>query len=180
MWNKLSRNRRKVNISSYLKNVLSAVRISAVLLPCFIIAASFYFEDWRVRRYLLFYVAPLVSTFLFWMWIRFGLERVRRRELIILDLVVVGLALLRAITGVIPFSGHMLFIVYSGLLQKQMWYRFMVLVLLVDTTYFKLVIWNDPLSWSMGALLRMAFAIWYGRISIRTALSEPGIKASAL
>ncbi len=69
-----------------------------------------------------------------------------------LDIAVVGLAALRTVTGLLPFSGHMLFFTYS-LAARSRLYRVAALAILLETTWFKLVIWRDPLSWSVGLAL---------------------------
>ncbi|MBA2670105.1 MAG: hypothetical protein H0U67_07035, partial [Gemmatimonadetes bacterium] len=53
----------------------------------------------------------------------------------------------------LPFSGHMLFLTYSGLVTRHAWYRVLAAVLLAETTVFKLWLWDDPSSWVWGLAL---------------------------
>ena len=64
----------------------------------------------------------------------------------------VQLAFARFVVGtVLPFSGHMLFLTYTVLtIGRVRWYRRLAVVLLVETTIFKLWLWRDPYSWSIG------------------------------
>jgi hypothetical protein len=61
---------------------------------------------------------------------------------------------------VLPFSGHMLFLTYSGLTTTARWYRWLALVLLAETTVFKLWVWRDVYSWSLGLVIGLVAAVW--------------------
>ena len=71
-----------------------------------------------------------------------------------LDVLVFVLAAARFGVGErLPFSGHMLFLTYTILTTRDRPYRWLALGLLVETTLFKLGLWSDPRSWSIGLLV---------------------------
>jgi hypothetical protein len=77
-----------------------------------------------------------------------------------IDAAVTLLAFARFVIGeVLPFSGHMLFLVYSLLaMPVSRGYRLLALALVAETTVFKLWIWRDPRSWAIGMVLGVAAA----------------------
>jgi hypothetical protein len=93
----------------------------------------------------------------------------------LLDEIVVVLAALRLVTDVIPYSGHMLFLVYSGGVQKSWLYRFVALALLIETSYFKWIVWRDPLSWGIGLLLGLAAAVAHDRLNMADPVRGHGV-----
>jgi hypothetical protein len=96
----------------------------------------------------MFLAAPL--------WIRHRLRGFERRSAgeNAIDATVFVLAMLRFVVGeVLPFSGHMLFLTYTGITVRASSYRWLVLLLLIETTIFKLVLWRDPRSWGIGLAL---------------------------
>jgi hypothetical protein len=138
-----------------------AALASAVAVPLACAVAALFFDDPAARRFLLAYVAPFFVAFP--LWARCRLARVDRASgsTVVLDAVVVGLGAARFLTGLLPFSGHMLFFVYSLLTERTRWYRILALVLIAETAYFKLVLWNDARSFSIGAALGVGFAALY-------------------
>jgi hypothetical protein len=70
----------------------------------------------------------------------------------------------------LPFSGHMLFLAYSGLTTRRTWYRGLALALLVETTVFKLWLWRDVTSWALGLALGLLAAFGYSRSTARPAV----------
>jgi hypothetical protein len=116
---------------------------------------------WEARRFVLFYVAPTVPAIVLW-----GRERLRNQESVTstavgLDLSVFLLAAFRTLTGALPFSGHMLFLTYVLLAVPSPAYRMLALVLWIETGYFKLVLWDDPRSWSAGLVLGLVLGVIY-------------------
>lgn len=132
-------------------SIRSLARFAAVSAPVAVIALSLFVQDWPARRFLAFYVAPLLLVFFAWLWLRLG-ETSHSKTVLILDAIVVGVASLRFFTGAIPLSGHMLFLSYSGLTQRASWYRILALAIAIETTVFKLWIWRDVTSWSIGTV----------------------------
>ena len=112
-------------------------------------------------RYVAFYIAPFFLGFLLW---------IRRRILdswasfdarLVLDIVVVVCSALRLAGPVIPPSGHMLFFVYSFLTTTSFGYRAVTSILIVETTFIKLVVWHDRMSWAFGVLAGLALGVLY-------------------
>lgn len=121
-------------------------------------------NSWPAARYLLLYVAPICLVAPWWMH-----ERIRTldhaaslpRGRLLLDAAVLVLAVARFGIGEgLPFSGHMLFLVYSVLTTPARGYRIVATVLLLETTAFKLWIWRDVSSWELGLALGLVAALF--------------------
>jgi hypothetical protein len=122
------------------------------------VLAGFLVEAGPARRFVVFYIAPMVVAFPLWARVRLdGIER-RPRARIVLDAAVVVLAVARTVTGLLPFSGHMLFLTYSLLTTRERLYQAIAVLLLVETTWFKLGLWSDLRSWSIGLVAGLAAA----------------------
>jgi hypothetical protein len=135
---------------------------SAVLLPAGAIAASFFFPDWEAKRLLIFYIAPLFFAAPIWVRVRISEWQTLSSSSFTLDAVVFLLSFLRFVSGqFLPFSGHMLFLTYSGLTTRSTGYRLLALGLLVETTIFKLWLWRDPTSWALGLAIGLIAAALY-------------------
>jgi hypothetical protein len=52
--------------------------------------------------------------------------------------------------GVLPYSGHTLFLTYVLLTGPGRGFRVVAATLLATTTWFKLALWHDPQSWALG------------------------------
>lgn len=121
-------------------------------------------EDWRVQRVLLLYNAPTCAAGAWWLYLRVGNMQAQWSVGIVLDAVVFVVALLRALPFLpLPFSGHMLFLVYSLLTTRSAAYRWVAAVLVLETTVFKLVVWGDWYTWSIGVICACVLAFFYGR-----------------
>lgn len=59
---------------------------------------------------------------------------------------------------VVPLSGHTLFLSYTFVTTPPRGYRALVIAVLLETTYLKLVRWHDPITWGMGIVLGLALA----------------------
>ena len=110
-------------------------------------------------RFLALYAAPLFLAAPLWARHRLaGLES-RPTPIQAMDAGVLVLSLARfAADSIFPFSGHMLFLTYSGLTVRARWYRILAAVLLAETTVFKLWLWRDVQSWSLGLGLGLTAA----------------------
>lgn len=106
--------------------------------------------------FLVWYVAPLFLAAP--LWLRERLHVTGRTHA--LDAAVTVLAFARFVSGgLLPFSGHMLFLSYSALTPPATrGYRVLALALLIETTIFKLWIWRDPRSWGLGLVLGLLAA----------------------
>lgn len=123
---------------------------AAVAVPLLFVMAALMVDGWTARRFLLLYVAPFFVAFFAWARIRLdelGRTGAGARAV---DGAAVVLGAARFAGAPVPFSGHMLFFAYSALTTRSAPYRLLVLVLALETTWFKLVLWRDLASWSLG------------------------------
>jgi hypothetical protein len=116
------------------------------------------------------YVAPffLVGP----LWLRLRLRRIETtpRAVTWLDAAVFALASLRVLpmaVGILPYSGHMLFVTYAVLVTPERGFRALAAVLLITTTAFKLGIWRDPVSWGWGLGMGIAAALLHAWLAAR-------------
>jgi len=127
-----------------------ALAIAAIGVPLLCAAAALVVEGGAARRFLLLYVAPFFVAFFAWARIRVGeLPRASRTAMAVDGLAVV-LGAVRFVGGPVPFSGHMLFFVYSALTTRSVPYLLLVLALAAQATWYKLAVWDDFTSWSLG------------------------------
>ena len=131
--------------------VRRVLRWSAVLFPAAAMVEAVFVHGWPAQRFLLFYVAPLFLAAPLWVDLRIGEGGLTLTRRSVTDGVVTVAAFLRFVLGtILPFSGHMLFLTYTGITTPQRWYRWLALVLILETTVFKLWLWRDRYSWSLG------------------------------
>lgn len=130
--------------------VRRALAVSAVLVPLIFAAGALVVDGWTARRFLLLYLAPFFVAF--FVWARIRVDEVARTPAAALavDAAAVVLGAVRFVGPVVPFSGHMLFFAYSALATRSTAYRWLALALAAETTWFKLVLWRDFASWSLG------------------------------
>ena len=124
---------------------------AAIVCPLVPLVAALFVGGWPSRRFLGLYVTPLFVIGP--LWLR---ERLRERPLRAglpwaIDLTVFALAVLRFATGnVLPFSGHMLFLTYTLIVTRAAWYRALALAIALETAWFKLLLWHDWRSFTLG------------------------------
>ncbi len=140
-----------------------AALAASITLPLAFAAAALVVDDWRARRFLVAYVAPFFVAFP--LWVRTRLARPWGGREMAVDGAVSLLGALRFVGSFLPFSGHTLFFVYSLLTTRPAWYRVLALLLLAGTAYFKLSVWSDPRSFTMGIVLALAFAALHRRVA---------------
>lgn len=125
--------------------------VAGALVPLACLCCLPLFHTWPGRRFLLYYFAPIVSMAFFWGGLRLAKWDSYVRGHFVLDAVVFSAALARFVIGeVLPFSGHMLFFGYTLLTIWEAWYRVLCVLLILETTWFKLYIWKDWKSWILG------------------------------
>lgn len=114
----------------------------------------------RGLRFFLLYVAPMLIATPIWLRLRLAEGPLSFSRRWLLDAVVVFVSALRGI-GVpgLPFSGHTLFLTYSGIVTPHRGYRVLALLLMLETTVFKLWLWQDPKSWSLGIAAGILLAV---------------------
>ena len=138
--------------------VRRALGIAAVVVPAMFAAGALVVDGWPARRFLLLYVAPFFAAFFVWARIRAGeVERTPAGALAV-DAVAVVLGSVRFAGPFVPFSGHMLFFTYAALTMRSTRFQALILVLIAETTWFKLVLWRDPRSWALGIATGAALA----------------------
>lgn len=135
-----------------------ALAASAVAVPLAFVAGALAVDGWPARRFLLLYVAPFFVAFFAWARIRVDEAARTPAAALALDAAAVVLAAVRFAGPVVPFSGHMLFFAYSALTTRSTAYRWLALALAAGTTWFKLVLWRDAASWSLGIAAGVALA----------------------
>lgn len=114
------------------------------------------------QLFLLVYVAPLVAFGALWARERLDMLAVTPLPPLLLDALVFAAAAVRASGGwgLLPWSGHMLILGYAAVAPGSRHLRLVAIVLMVMTTLFKLVLWSDVRSWSVGLALGLALATW--------------------
>ena len=132
--------------------------------------------DWPAQRFLLVYTAPMFA-FGAW-WARGMLSSVGSApaRVLMIDALAFAAGGIRVAGGwgVIPYSGHVLFLTFVLLSTSDRVFRWSAIALLVVATWFKLALWNDWRSWSLGLMLGMLLAI-ARRVAVgRTALVGAG------
>ena len=104
---------------------------AAAVLPAAALGLGVGAPTWPARRFVILYVAPMLLVAP--LWARHVVdERERSRPAALaVDATVLTLSALRLVAGgVLPFSGHMLFLTYAALTTRRPWLRLVALVLL--------------------------------------------------
>ena len=140
-----------------------AALVACVAVPLAIAAAALVADNWRARRFLLAYVAPFFVAFP--LWFRTRMARPWGGREMAVDGAVSLLGAVRMTGSFLPFSGHTLFYLYSLLTTRTAWYRVLAALLLIETAYFKLLLWSDPRSFTLGIVLALAFAALHRRVA---------------
>ena len=134
----------------------------SVLLPGAVVAYAVVFHagDWSALRFFIGYTAPLLA--LGPIWLRHCLARVgerpRRADRVDVLAFTAGAARTGGGWGVLPYSGHTLFLTYLLLTGPGRAFRVVAAVLLATTTWFKLALWDDPISWALGIAIGAVLA----------------------
>jgi hypothetical protein len=119
--------------------------------------------SWPAARFLALYAAPLFVAAPW--WVRERLRSLNNSSaystsLLMVDATVLLLSMARFAFGVtLLFSGHMLFLTYTGLTTSRRPYQWFALALAIETTVFKLLVWHDPISWAVGVGLGLVAAL---------------------
>jgi hypothetical protein len=132
--------------------------------------------DWPAQRFLIVYMAPMFA-FGAW-WARDLLSRVGSApaRVLVIDALafVAGGIRVAGGWGIIPYSGHVLFLTFVAISSNHRTILWSAIGLLVVASWFKLSLWNDCRSWSLGLMLGVLLAI-VRRVAVgRTALVGAG------
>lgn len=161
-----------------LVRMLGVVAIGApVLLVA--LAITVFHGDWPRQRFLLVYTAPLFV---------FGAAWARARLRMLDQLAPIAAAfdaaafVLGAIRigggwGVLPYSGHMLFLTYVAATTRGASWRMAALGLLGMTTWYKLGVLDDRSSWAIGLACGLLLSL--ARASIGRNVMRPADETSA-
>jgi hypothetical protein len=135
-----------------------ACTAAAVVVPMGIAAGALAVDGRDARVFLLLYIAPFFVAFFAWARIRVDEIGSTGAGAWAVDALAVVLAGVRMAGPFVPASGHMLFFAYSALATRSVPYRLLVLVLAAETTWYKLVVWDDFVSWALGIAAGLALA----------------------
>lgn len=136
--------------------VLGTALLAGLLFALFVINR---FEG-NARSYYLFYFLPIGFPFVAFLFDRvqhlydYGLLRWTT------DLVIVSLALMRAVIAIPFISGHALFLSFALLTTRSWLTRILALLVLGQVTYLKVFVWFDPTLWGglgLGCLAAVCF-----------------------
>jgi hypothetical protein len=154
------------------------VAIAGILAAIALIVLRVRQHDMGKTLYALHYVVPMILFAAALVSSRLGnVHSARVRDLLV-DALAVVVAASRLLVAVIPFSGHMALLTYGLLTADGQLLRGAAIILLLHTTVLKLVVWHDPVTWSVGACLGVLFACLrsgkrWGRPAISPASSGP-------
>lgn len=120
------------------------------------------------------YTAPLFLAGPMWLRLRLRKIETLPRSIVWLDAVVFALGAVRTVTiGILPYSGHTLFLTYAVAATPERGFRALVALLWLGTTAVKLWVWDDPVSWAWGLGIGAAASSLYVWLS-RRAISSGG------
>ena len=142
----------------------SVLLVVSIVLPVVCIPVAIGLRDRAMEQFLLLYVAPLLMAGPLWVRSRLGAVRQSSMSAHVLDALVLAISMVRVFGNLVPFSGHMLFLVYSGLTTPLRWYRILAVVLIALTTVFKFTVLKDPLSWILGLFVGVSAALVHRRL----------------
>ncbi len=115
------------------------------------------------------YMAPLFLVGPLWLRLRLRTIEILPRPIVRLDAAVFALGAVRTVAiGVLPYSGHTLFLTYAAASTPERGFRAVAALLWLGTTITKLWVWRDPVSWGWGSGLGAAASLLYAWLSRRT------------
>ena len=139
-----------------------SIRVGAVVgvMLIVLVAITLRNGDWPAQRFLLVYFAPVLAFGAAWARDRLASIDRAAPTLLAIDAFAFAAGALRAAGGwgVLPYSGHMLFLSYAVATPGPRSFRLLALGLVAMTSWFKLVLWHDVRSWSLGLTIGLALA----------------------
>lgn len=153
---------------------------TSVLLPAAVAAYAVivHARDWVELRFLIGYTAPLLALGPTWLRRRLSMVGERPNTADRVDVIAFAAGALRigGGWGVLPYSGHTLFLTYVLATGPGRGFRIVAAILLTTTTWFKLALWHDPYSWALGIAIGgvLAAVRRYADAGERPKLGRPG------
>jgi hypothetical protein len=141
-----------------------------------VLALTRHHGDWPAQRFLIVYTAPMFAFGAWWARALLASVGSLPTRVLIIDALAFAAAGIRVAGGwgVIPYSGHVLFLTFVLLSTSDRRFRWSAIALLAVATWFKVALWNDWRSWSLGLMLGVLLAI-ARRVTVRrTALVGAG------
>ncbi|MCE1253218.1 MAG: hypothetical protein LWX83_06665 [Anaerolineae bacterium] len=135
---------------------------SLVAAALFALVCCSVFKDEQLRFYL-YYFVPISIPFVCFLFerLRFYYRLPRFHLPLLVDAVVVGLSLLRAVYELPFISGHAFFLCFALLTVKSNWARIPTLLVLCQVIYLKIFAWQDATLWGGLAAALLAACLWY-------------------
>ena len=165
-------------VNSHHRTIDRVLVFAGVILPAgaVAIAVILYRGDWPTQRFLIIYMAPLFAFGAGWARRRLRILPSLPPTVVALDAVAFVAGGLRAGGGwgLLPYSGHMLFLIFVVFGVHQGRFRWSALALAAMTTWFKLVVWHDWQTWTLGLLAGVALATVQHIVNRTTALAPDG------
>jgi hypothetical protein len=105
------------------------------------------------------YVVPIVVPFVSFLLDR--VEQVRQLRIagLVVDVVVVGAAMMRVVSYLPLVSGHTLFLTYAMLGPGSRVMRITAAIVMIEVIYLKYFVWHDSISSSIGIALGIIAAL---------------------
>lgn len=120
------------------------------------------------------YVVPIVVPFVSFLFDRAEQVRQLRIAGLVVDVVVVGAAMMRVVGNVPLVSGHTLFLTYAMLGPGSRVTRITASIVMIEVIYLKYFVWHDSISSSIGLALGIVAASTahrFGRQAEKVSLS---------
>jgi hypothetical protein len=134
--------------------------------------------DWPAQRFLLVYFAPMLAYGAAWARDRLAHIDQVAPVLSAVDAFAFAAGALRAAGGwgILPYSGHMLFLSYAAAAPGPRPLRVIALALIAMTSYFKLVLWHDARTWSLGLVAGLTLAALRAILARRVHAAAPVVE----
>jgi hypothetical protein len=150
----------------------AAVAGSTAATGAIALAALPFVEGWAQRGHLALYLAPLFAAVGWWAHTRLRDLAASSPARVAVDAAVVAAAAMRFAGDFPPISGHMLFLTHAAATGRG-GVRLLAPGILLETTWFKLTIWDGPRSCAPGPAVGLAAAALYRRLPAGTRALVP-------
>lgn len=136
--------------------------VSAIALLSLSIFLWIQIEDWTFRQNTLLYNIPIALYCMLWCNILSQYRQSTPLVCFFLDLSIFVLSIVRGYSsfGILLYSGHTLFLVYTGV---GWWFnrpiRYTALIICLQVIYWKWIIWDDHQSFFIGILFALPIVL---------------------